>query len=76
MDGIVSFAQNHTVILIVLALVLLYFMYQKPKILIGILVLCLLLAGLLYLITSIAGSGSEQEKKLIHEEGKQFDNNR
>ena len=76
MDGIVSFAQNHTVIVIVLALVLLYFMYRKPKILIGILVLCLLLAGLLYLITSISGLGSEQEKKLIHEEEKQFDNNR
>ena len=76
MNGIVSFAQNHTVIVIVLALVLLYFMYRKPKIIIGILVFCLLLAGLLYLITSIAGSGSKQEKKLIHEEEKEVDTNR
>jgi hypothetical protein len=76
MDGIVSFAQNHTVIVIVLALVLLYFMYRKPKVFIGILALGLLLAGLLYLITSIAGSGSEQEKKLIHEGEKELDTNR
>ena len=76
MDGIVSFAQNHTVIVIVLALVLLYFMYRKPKVFIGILALGLLLAGLLYFIMSIAGSGSEQEKKLIHEGEKQLDTNR
>jgi lipopolysaccharide export LptBFGC system permease protein LptF len=76
MNSIVSFAQNHTVIVIVLALVLLYFIYRRPKIIIGILVLCLLLAGLLYLITSIAGSGSKQEKKLMHEEGKEVDTNR
>jgi hypothetical protein len=76
MNSIVSFAQNHTVIVIVLALVLLYFIYRRPKIIIGILVLCLLLAGLLYLITSISGSGSKHEKKLIHEEEKQLDTNR
>ena len=76
MNSIVSFAHNHTVIVIVLALVLLYFIYRRPKIIIGILVLCLLLAGLLYLITSISGSGSKQEKKLMHEEGKEVDTNR
>ena len=76
MNGILFFAQNHTVIVIVLALVLLYFLYRKPKLFIGILALGLLLAGLLYLITSISDSGLEQEKKLIHEEEKQLDNNR
>jgi multisubunit Na+/H+ antiporter MnhC subunit len=76
MDGIVSFTHNHTVIVIVLVLVLLYFMYRKPKVFIGILALGLLLAGLLYFIMSIAGSGSEQEKKLIHEGEKQLDTNR
>jgi hypothetical protein len=76
MDGILSFAQNHTVIVIVLALVLLYLMYRKPKLVLGILLLGLFLVGLVYLITSIAGSGSEQEKKLIQEEEKQHDTNR
>ncbi len=43
MDGIVSFAQNHTVIVIVLALVLLYLMYRRPKLVLGILLLGLFL---------------------------------
>ncbi len=76
MDGIVSFAQNHTVIVIVLALVLLYLMYRKPKLVLGILLLGLFLVGLLYFITSISRSGSEQEKKLIHEGEKELDTNR
>ena len=76
MDGIVSFAQSHTVIVIVLALGLLYLMLRKPKLFFGILLLGLILAGLLYLIMSIAGSGSEQEKKLMHEEEKEVDTNR
>jgi multisubunit Na+/H+ antiporter MnhC subunit len=76
MDGIVSFAQNHVIIVIVLALVLLYLMYLRPKLVLGILLLGLFLVGLLYLIMSIAGSGSEREKKLIQEEEKQLDTNR
>jgi hypothetical protein len=76
MDGIVSIAQNHTVIVIVLALVLLYLMYRKPKLVLGILLIGLFLVGVLYFITSISGSGSEQEKKLIREEEKQLDTNR
>ena len=75
MDTILSFAQNHTIIVIVLALVLLYVMYRKPKVFFGILLLGVLLAGLFYLITSISGPAKDQKKKLIHEE-KQVDTNR
>ena len=75
MDGIVSFAQNHTIIVIVLALVLLYFMYRKPKVFFGILLLGLILVGLFYMIMSIADPAKGQKKKLIHEE-KQVDTNR
>jgi hypothetical protein len=76
MDGIFSFAQNHVIIVIVLALVLLYLMYLKPKLVLGILLLGLFLVGLLYFITSMYRSGSEQEKKLIREDEKQLDTNR
>jgi hypothetical protein len=75
MDSIVSFAQNHTVIAIVLALGLLLFMYRKPKLFFGILFLGLFLAGLYYMITTMAGSGLEQKKRMIPEEEKQSDNN-
>ena len=63
MDGILSFAQNHVIIVIVLALVLLYFMYRKPKLVLGILLLGLFLVGLLYFITSMSrfGLGAGEE---------------
>ena len=73
-NGVVSFAQNHTVIAIVLALVLLFFMYRKPKLFFVLLFLGLFLAGVFYMITRMSGSGLEQKKRLIHEEEKQFNN--
>ena len=73
MDGIISFAQNHTVIVIVLALGLLFFVYRKPKLFFFLLFLGLFLAGLFYMITSMARSGSEQKKRLIPEEEKKSD---
>ena len=74
MQGIVTFAQNHAVMAIVLALVLLFLMYRRPKLFFSILLFGLLLAGLLYMITNMAGLGSDQKRKLIHEEEKQVDN--
>ena len=75
MEGIVSFAQNNPIIVIVLVLGLLFFMYRKPKLFFSLLGLGLLLAGLFYLIMSMAGSGSEKKRALTHEE-EQSDTNR
>jgi 4-hydroxybenzoate polyprenyltransferase len=74
MAGIVSFVQNHTVIVIVLALSLLFFIYRKPKLFFALLFLGLFLVGLFYMITSMAGSASEQKKRLMHEDEKQSNN--
>lgn len=76
MESIVSLAQNYKVIVIILALGLLFLMYRKPKLFFGILLIGLFLAGLYYLITTMAGSGSEQKKRMLPEEEKQLDNNR
>lgn len=73
MDGIISFAQNNTVIAVALALGLLFFMYRKPKLFFGMLFLGLLVAGLFHLIMNISGSGSEKKKGLIHEGEQQSD---
>lgn len=75
MDSIFSFAQNNPIIVIVLVLVLLFFMYRKPKLFFGLFGLGLLLAGLLYLIMNMAGSGSEKKKALTHQD-EQSDTNR
>jgi hypothetical protein len=70
-DDIVSFAQNNALIAIVLALVLLLFLYRRPKLFFSLLFLGLLLAGLLHLIMNMAGSGSEQKKRLMFQEEEQ-----
>jgi hypothetical protein len=72
-SSVVSFAQNNTVIAIILALGLLYFVYRKPKLFFIILFLGLFLYGLFYMITSVAGPGSAEKRKLIQQEQKQPD---
>jgi multisubunit Na+/H+ antiporter MnhC subunit len=76
MDSIVSFAQDHAIIVILIVLGLIVFMVRKPKLVFSLIGLGLLLAGLFYLILIISGSGSEQKKKMIHEEEKQLDTER
>jgi hypothetical protein len=71
--NIVSFAQNNPVIGIILALGLLYFVYRKPKLFFIILFLGLFLYGLFYMITSVAGPGAAQKRKMIQQEEKQSD---
>ena len=48
-------------------------MVRRPKLFFSLVGLGLLLAGLVYMIMSISGSGSEQKKKMIHEEEEQSD---
>ena len=74
-DSIVSFVQNNPIIVIILVLGLLFFMYRKPKLFFSLLGLSVLLAGLFYLIMSMAGSGSEKKKALTDKE-EQSDTNR
>ena len=76
MAGIVSFAHNHPIILIILVLGLLFFMVRKPKLFFSLLFLGFFLVGLFYLIVNTAGSGSQKKERLIHEEEKQLDTDR
>ncbi len=76
MGPIVSFAQTQTIIVILIVLGLIVFMVRKPKLVFSLIGLGLLLAGLVYLILIISGSGSEQKRKMIHEEEKQLDTDR
>jgi hypothetical protein len=73
MDSIISFAQNNTIIAIVVALGLLYLLYRKPKLFFILFLLGLFLYGLFYMVTSMGGSGSAQKKKLLQQEEKQPD---
>jgi len=72
----VSLAQTHAIIVILIVLGLIIFLVRKPKLFFSLIGLGLLLAGLVYLILTISGSGSDQKKKMIHEEEKQLDTER
>jgi len=72
-DRIFWLAHNHPVFLIVLALALLFFMIRKPKLFFSLLLIGLFLAGLLYVIMNMSGSGSQKKERLIQEENAQFD---
>ena len=73
MDSIISFAQNNTIIAIIVALGLLYFVYRKPKLFFILLFLGLFLYGLYYMIMSMGGSSAAQKKRIIQQEEKQSD---
>jgi galactitol-specific phosphotransferase system IIC component len=76
MDGIVSFAQNHVIIVILIVLGLIFLMVRKPKLFFSIFSIGLVLAGLFYIITILAGSGSEKKSELIEQKEEQVDTNR
>jgi len=76
MVGIISYIQNNTVVAIAITVILLFLIYRKPKLFLGILFLGIFLAVVFYLITGMAGSGSKQKKRLLLEEERQFDTNR
>jgi len=76
MAGIVSLAQNHIVIVILIVLGLVFLMIRKPKLAFSLLALGLILVGLFYLIMNMAGSGGEKKSKLIEEKEEQVDTNR
>lgn len=71
-----SFAQTQAIIVILIVLGLVIFMIRKPKLFFSLIGLGLLLAGLVYLILTISGSGSEQKEKMLHEEENQLDTER
>lgn len=73
MDSIISFAQENTIIAILIGLGLLIFLYRKPKLFLILLFLGLFLYGLYYMVTSMGGSGAAQKRKMIQQEEKQSD---
>lgn len=72
-NSIISFAQNNTVVAIIIALGLLIFLYRKPKLFFVLLFLGLFLYGLYTAVMSMGGSGAAQKKKITQQQEKQSD---
>lgn len=73
-NSIISFAQNNTIIAVIMALILLYLLFRKTKLFLGLLSLVLIVALLFYIIENLAGPGLETKKKLIEKEQTQSEN--
>ena len=71
MDTIGSFVQNNTIIAILVAIALLVFIYRKPKLFFFLFFIGVFLAVVFWMITSIAGPGATQKKKMLRDEEKQ-----
>ena len=76
MDIIISFAQTHVWIVILIILGFIFLMIRKPKLAFSLLALGLILVGLFYLVANIATSGSEKKTKLLEEKEEQVDTKR
>jgi hypothetical protein len=71
MDSVISFAQNNTIIAIAVGLGLLIFLYRKPKLFFFLLFIGVFLAAVFYMITSLAGPGAAEKRRLLQDDGKQ-----
>ena len=54
------------IIALVVALVLIYLLYRKPKLVFLIFVISVVLAGVLYVISDVASTGVSQKERLIN----------
>jgi hypothetical protein len=71
LDGIAAFYTDNPIFAVVLALVLVVFIWRKPKLSFFLLFLALLMAGTLYFILQAASSGSSEKEKLLHKQYRQ-----
>jgi len=72
-NSIVSFYGNNPIIAILIALVLIFLIWRKPKFFFSVLFIALLLLGIIHLIISTAGSGKAQKENLLQKEEKQIE---
>lgn len=64
-DKIVSFAQNNPIVALIIAAVFFFALFRKPKLILSLLLLTLILAGLYSLIMDVSSSSKDVKQKLI-----------
>ncbi len=66
-NNIIAYLQSNTPVAIVVALLLVYLLFRKPKFFLMVLFVALLLAGLLYLVEELSSIGGYNKKALINQ---------
>ena len=52
---------------VIIALILLYFLYKSPKLFFIMVLTAILLIGIFYVIADISSTGTYQKSKMVHE---------
>ena len=68
MKSIPDFLLANPVVAVIVALVLIFLLYRKPKLFFLIFVILVVLAGVLYVILDVASTGVSQKERLIDRE--------
>lgn len=63
--SITDFAGSNPLIAIVVALVLAFIIYRKPKLFFAILVVCAVIIGVMYVLSNLSTSGTAKKDRLI-----------
>ncbi len=64
-SSVISFSKDNPIIAVVVGLFLLFLLFRKPKLFLGLLFLSLILAGVLYFIMDISSTGKSEKGKMI-----------
>ena len=70
-DSIVAFYKGNPVVAVAIVLVLLFFIWRKPKLVFFLVFLALLLSATLYFILQAGSSGLSEKEKLLHKQYKE-----
>ncbi len=74
-DAVVLFGQDNPIVALVAAVVFLFLLYKKPKLVLSTCFLILILASLFYFIMDLSSSTKAEKERMIHkaEEGSEVD---
>jgi hypothetical protein len=65
-DTLITFFQNNLIVSIAISLILLFLLFRRTKLFLVIVIFASLLAGTLYVISSVSSTGLSHKDKLIH----------
>jgi hypothetical protein len=69
-EDIISFGQGNPLIALIIAVVFFFLIFRRPKFILSLLILTLILAGIYYVIMDTASSVRNEKQKLINESEK------
>ncbi|MEW6002236.1 MAG: hypothetical protein AB1638_06260 [Nitrospirota bacterium] len=71
-NSILSLFRENLLITVVIAILLIFLLYRRPKLFFSILIITLIMAGVFYLISNLSSTAVSQKQKLLQKQDQQF----